>query len=90
MPFVDKNTQRRRQLIYEGFQSNKDLFELNAFLDEHKEKNISCSEYEIWSTYLYPISSRDVIIRRAIIDEGKSLAWVAREFRRQSQRKCLS
>ena len=90
MPFVDKNTQRRRQLIYEGFRADKDLFDLNDFLDEHQEKNISRSEYEIWKMYLYPISARDAILRREIIDEGRSLAWIAREINRQKRRECLS
>ena len=90
MPFVDKNTQRRRQLIYEGFRADKDLFDLNDFLDEHQEKNVSRSEYEIWEMYLYPISARDAILRREIIDKGKSLAWIAREINRQNKRECLS
>ena len=90
MPFVDKNTQRRRQLIYEGFRADKDLFDLNDFLDEHQEKNVSRSEYEIWEMYLYPISARDAILRREIIDKGKSLAWIAREINRKNKRECLS
>ena len=90
MPFVDKNTQRRRQLIFEGFQADKDLFELNDFLDENKEKNVSYSEYEIWEIYLYPIAARDVILRREIIHEGRSLSWIAREINRQNKRECLS
>ena len=90
MPFVDKNTQRRRQLIYEGFREGKDLFDLNAFLDEHQEKNVSYSEYEIWETYLYPIAFRDAILRREIIHEGRSLVWIARKINRQNKRECLS
>ena len=90
MPFVDKNTHRRRQLIFEGFQADKDLFELNDFLDENKEKNVSYSEYEIWETYLYPIAFRDAILRREIIHEGRSLVWIARKINRQNKRECLS
>jgi len=86
----NKNTRRRRQLIYEGFSEDKDLFGLNVFLNEHQEKNASHNEYETWRIYLYPIAARDAILRRAIIYEGRSLPWIAREINRVSKRECLS
>jgi len=90
MPFVDKNTSRRRQLIYDAFGADKSFFELNSFLNNHQEKKASYSEYELWEAYLYPMALRDAILRREIIHEGRSLAWIAREINRKNKRGCLS
>ena len=87
MSFSNKNTLRRRRIIFRSIHLGLTYFALNEALDIQKEKPLPVEDYEVWKSLLYPLASKDEIMKRAIIEEGKSLAWITEKInsRRQTQ-----
>jgi len=87
VPFSNKNTARRRRIIYRSIHLGLTYFAINEALNKQKEKPLAIEDYEVWKSLLYPIAVENDLMKKAIIEEGKSLAWVAKKIntRRQTQ-----
>ena len=90
MPFSNKNTARRRKIIYRSFHLGLTYFAINEALERENEKPMPIEDYEVWKSLLYPIAAEDDIMRKAIIEEGKSLAWVAEKINKRRQAQTIS
>ena len=87
MPFSNPDTARRRRVIYRCFHLGLTRHATDQALAREQEKPISDSDFQVWESLLYPIASSDLLMKRAIVEEGRSLAWVAEKInlRRQDQ-----
>ena len=65
-------------------------FSINEALDKQDEKPIAVEDYEVWKSLIYPIASKDDLMKKAIIEEGKSLAWVAEKINKRRQAQTIS
>ena len=65
-------------------------FSINEALDKQNEKPLAVEDYEVWKSLLYPIASEDDLMKKAIIEEGKSLAWVAEKINKRRQAQTIS
>tara|TARA_R110000851_G_scaffold51346_1_gene121967 strand:- start:476 stop:748 length:273 start_codon:yes stop_codon:yes gene_type:complete len=87
LPFSNKNTSRRRRIIFRSIHLGLTYFAINEELGIQKEKPLPIEDYEVWKSLLYPLAANDEIMKKAIIEEGKSLSWITEKInsRRQSQ-----
>ena len=90
MPFSNKNTARRRRIIYQSLHLGLTYFSINEALDKQNEKPLAVEDYEVWKSLIYPIASKDDLMKKAIIEEGKSLAWVAEKINKRRQAQTIS
>tara|TARA_A100001391_G_C4977636_1_gene254403 strand:- start:382 stop:654 length:273 start_codon:yes stop_codon:yes gene_type:complete len=90
MPFSNKNTARRRRIIYRSLHLGLTYFSINEALDKQNEKPLAVEDYEVWKSLIYPIASKDDLMKKAIIEEGKSLAWVAEKINKRRQAQTIS
>ncbi len=65
-------------------------FSINEALDKQNEKPLAVEDYEVWKSLIYPIASKDDLMKKAIIEEGKSLAWVAEKINKRRQAQTIS
>ena len=65
-------------------------FSINEALDKQNEKPLAVEDYEVWKSLIYPIASKDDLMKKAIIEEGKSLAWVAEKINTSRQAQTIS
>ena len=65
-------------------------FSINESLDKQNEKPLAVEDYEVWKSLIYPIASKDDLMKKAIIEEGKSLAWVAEKINKRRQAQTIS
>jgi hypothetical protein len=77
VPLSNKNTARRRRIIYRSIHLGLTYFAINEALNKQKEKPMVIEDYKVWKSLLYPIAVKDDLMKKAIIEEGKSLSWVA-------------
>ena len=60
-------------------------FSINEALGKQNEKPLPIEDYEVWKSLLYPIAAKDELMKKAIVEEGKSLAWVAEKINERRQ-----
>ena len=65
-------------------------FSINEALDKQNEKPLAVEDYEVWKSLIYPIASKDDLMKKAIIEEGKSLAWVAEKINKRRHAQTIS
>ena len=85
MPFSNKNTARRRRIIYQSLHLGLTYFSINEALGKQNEKPLPIEDYEVWKSLLYPIAAKDELMKKAIVEEGKSLGWVAEKINERRQ-----
>ena len=90
MPFSNKNTARRRRIIYQSLHLGLTYFSINEALGKQNEKPLPIEDYEVWKSLLYPIAAKDELMKKAIVEEGKSLAWVAEKINERRQSPAVS
>ena len=60
-------------------------FSINEALGKQNEKPLPIEDYEVWKSLLYPIAAKDELMKKAIVEEGRSLAWVAEKINERRQ-----
>ena len=65
-------------------------FSINEALGKQNEKPLPIEDYEVWKSLLYPIAAKDELMKKAIVEEGKSLAWVAEKINERRQSPAVS
>jgi hypothetical protein len=90
MPFSNKNTARRREIIYQSFHLGLTYFAINQALEQSNEKPLATEDYEVWKSLIYPIASKDILMKKAIIEDGKPLSWVAEKINSRRRANPLS
>jgi len=90
MPFSNKNTARRRRIIYRSLHLGLTYFSINEALGSQNEKPLPIEDYEVWKSLLYPIAAKDELMKKAIIEDGKPLSWVAEKINSRRRTNPLS
>lgn len=90
VPFSNKNTSRRRELIYSSIDLHLSFYQVNAVLLSNKEKEMSEQEFLIWEQYLHPIAKSDEFLYRDIVEFGAQLPDVGHALRERLKKTSLS
>jgi len=90
MPFANKDTHRRRKLIFDLIDEGLSTGEVNDKLKDQNHHPLDKSEESVWFQFLHPVSKRDEIIYRGVVADGKDLAWVGRTLKHRHNKQTIS
>ena len=90
LPFSNKNTCRRRELIYNSIDLGLSYHQVNSVLLSNNEKELSEQEFLIWEQYLHPIAKSDEFLYRDIVEFGAQLPDIGQALRKRFKRTSLS
>ena len=87
---MNKNTPRRRKLIYDCACNDMTLCQANAVLFKNNEHSISNIDYDMWVRFIVPIGERNFIVKDQSIAEGADIAWVGRYMKKLYNNQTIS
>ena len=90
VPYVNKDTERRRLLIFDLMEKSCTLEEVNISMKKSKEKLLCQEEFTMWNQYLFPLASNDQELYRNIVKLGHNLADVTKTLSARAAKTALS
>tara|TARA_R110000824_G_scaffold213627_1_gene399828 strand:+ start:220 stop:492 length:273 start_codon:yes stop_codon:yes gene_type:complete len=90
VPYVNKDTERRRLLIFGSMEKSCTLEEVNASMKKSKEKLLCQEEFTMWTQYLFPLASNDQELYRNIVKLGHNLSDVTKTLSARAAKTSLS
>jgi len=90
VPYVNKDTERRRLLIFDSMEKSCTLEEVNASMKKSKEKLLCQEEFTMWAQYLFPLAANDQELYRNIVKLGHNLADVTKTLSARAAKTGLS
>jgi len=88
--FQNQQSLRRRKIIFDALDNDKNFYETNLILKRSDEKTLNNLDYLTWKQFLFPISKKDIQSYKDIVEDGKDLSWVARKLKINFSKRTIS
>ena len=84
-------SKRKRQLLLELAREKKTVHQVNQILESDTALgSVTHLEWELWRNFYEPLVQRDSMLEKEIIDEERSLSWLARRANEKTHKTPLS
>ena len=90
MPFINRSSESRRKLIFDLIESGKPALDVNDNLRQKNYLPLDKNEETVWFQILHPIASRDEVLYKGLITDGKDISWAGRELKRRYDKQTIS
>jgi len=80
----------RNCILLHGAIENKSFERVNVTLCNRGCKPVRLLEWAVWTDYYKPLAQDNPMYQKEILTNNRSLAWFARDLKKQSTKKSLS